>query len=106
MLEGEQAPRQLIPVRTCCYHPDLRRSVDIHQRARLLLGPKGLPAQLTDLLCATAAEYRVFLLTADTVDRNQHTQEVSYCALQCDDDPARYVLIRSTTTCPDRFRRM
>ena len=101
--EGEEAPGQFIPVRPRRHHTDLRRPIDINQRWRFQFGPERLPAQLTYSTCATAAKHRVFLLTADAVDRNEHSQQINQGALQRGDDPPRSSLVRATTTRPHGF---
>lgn len=105
MLEGQQAPRQLIPVRPRCYHPEPHRSVVVNQSRRLLLCPEWILTQLTDLPCAAPAEYRIFLFTADTVDGNQHSQKVNQGRLQFSDGTGRSSLVRATTWRHNRLRR-
>lgn len=105
MLEGQQAPSQLIPVRPRCYHPDPRRSVHVNQSRRLLLGPERMLAQLSDFLCAATAEHCVFQLAADTVDGNQHSEKVDKRRLQACDDSACPSLVRATTSRPNMLRR-
>ena len=105
VLEREQAPCQLIPVCPRCYDFDLCRAIYFYQSRRLLLGPERLVAQLTNLPCTTAAKYRVFHFTADTLDGNQHSQKVDQGHLHCGDDTAGSSLIRGKASSPVRFKR-